>query len=36
MRDRDVMRRLGIAETTFYRWKAKCGGMDGSVAKRLT
>ena len=31
----DVIRRLGITETTFYRWKAKYGGMDVSEAKRL-
>ena len=31
----DVCRRLGITEQTFYRWKAKFGGMDVSDAKRL-
>ena len=31
----DVCRELGIAEQTFYRWKAKFGGMDVSEAKRL-
>ena len=31
----DIVRRLGITETTFYRWKAKYGGMDVSEAKRL-
>jgi putative transposase len=31
----DVIRRLGITETTFYRWKSKYGGMDVSEAKRL-
>ncbi len=31
----DMIRRLGITETTFYRWKAKYGGMDVSEAKRL-
>jgi putative transposase len=31
----DVIRRLGITETTFYRWKAKYGGLDVSEAKRL-
>ena len=31
----EVIRRLGITETTFYRWKAKYGGMDVSEAKRL-
>ena len=31
----DVIRRLGISEQTYYRWKAKYGGMDSSEAKRL-
>ena len=31
----DVCRRMGITEQTFYRWKAKYGGMDVSEAKRL-
>jgi putative transposase len=31
----DVCRDLGIVEQTFYRWKAKFGGMDVSEAKRL-
>ena len=31
----DVCRRLGVTEQTFYRWKAKFGGMDVSEAKRL-
>jgi putative transposase len=31
----DVVRRLGITETTFYRWKSKFGGLEVSVAKRL-
>lgn len=31
----DVCRRLGVTETTFYRWKTKFGGMDVSDAKRL-
>jgi putative transposase len=31
----DVCRRLGITEQTFYRWKAKFGGMDVSDARRL-
>ncbi len=31
----DVVRRLGITETTFYRWKAKYGGLEVSDAKRL-
>ncbi len=31
----DVCRKLGIVENTFYRWKAKYGGMELSEAKRL-
>jgi putative transposase len=34
-RTADVCRRLGVSEQTFYRWKAKFGGMDVSDAKRL-
>jgi putative transposase len=32
---RELCRRHGISEQTFYRWKAKYGGMDVSDAKRL-
>ena len=31
----DVIRKHGIADGTYYRWKAKYGGMDVSDAKRL-
>ena len=31
----DVCRRHGISSTTFYKWKAKFGGMDVSDVKRL-
>ena len=31
----EVCRRHGISETTFYRWKAKFGGLAVSEAKRL-
>jgi putative transposase len=31
----DVCRKLGVTEQTFYRWKAKFGGMDVSEARRL-
>jgi putative transposase len=31
----DVVRRLGITEQTYYRWKAKYGGMEASDAKKL-
>ena len=32
---KDVCRKLGVSEQTFYRWKNKYGGMDVSEAKRL-
>lgn len=31
----DICRKLGVVEHTFYRWKAKYGGMEVSDAKRL-
>ena len=31
----DVVRRLGVTEQTYYRWKAKYGGMEVSDAKKL-
>jgi putative transposase len=31
----DIVRRLGVSEQTFYRWKSKYGGMDVPDAKRL-
>jgi len=31
----DLVRKHGIANGTFYRWKAKYGGMEVSEAKRL-
>jgi len=31
----DVCRRHGISEATFYKYKAKFGGMDVSDARRL-
>ncbi len=31
----DIIRRHGIAEQTFYRWKSKYGGMELSEARRL-
>lgn len=30
-----LCRRKGISEVSYYRWKAKYGGMDVSEAKRL-
>ena len=32
---REVSRRLGITEQTFYRWRTRFGGMEVSDAKRL-
>lgn len=32
---RDVCREIGVAENTYYRWKAKFGGMSASDARRL-
>jgi len=32
---KDLARRHGISEQSFYRWKAKYGGMDVSDARRL-
>ena len=30
-----MCRRHGISDATFYKWKAKYGGMEGSDARRL-
>lgn len=32
---REVCRKHGITETTFYRWRAKCGGMQKAEVRRL-
>lgn len=32
---RELIRRHGISQDTFYRWKRKYGGMEVSDAKRL-
>ena len=31
----DVCRKHGVSSATFYKWKAKFGGLDVSDAKRL-
>lgn len=31
----EVCRKHGISQTTFYKWKAKYGGMEVSEARRL-
>ena len=32
---KDVCREIGISENTYYRWKAKFGGMNVSESRRL-
>ena len=32
---KELCRRHGVSEQSFYRWKAKYGGMDVSDAKKL-
>ena len=32
----DVCRELGISSATFYKWRAKFGGMDASCRSRAT
>lgn len=31
----DVCRKYGVSEASFYKWKAKYGGMEVSDARRL-
>lgn len=31
----DLVRKHGISEQSFYRWKSKYGGIEASEAKRL-
>ena len=31
----DVCRKYGVSEPTFYKWKARYGGMEVSAARRL-
>ena len=35
MKTADVCRKHGVSEATFYKWKAKYGGLEVSDAKRL-
>ena len=32
---KDICRKEGFSDVTFYKWRAKFGGMDTSDAKRL-
>lgn len=32
---KDLCRRHGMSDASFYKWKAKYGGMEVNVAKRL-
>jgi putative transposase len=32
---KDIVREMGVSEQTFYNWKAKYGGMQGSDIKKL-
>jgi len=32
---RDLCRKLGVSEQTFYRWRSKYGGMEVSDARKL-
>jgi putative transposase len=34
-RTEEVCRRYGISTTTFYKWKARYGGLEVSEARRL-
>jgi putative transposase len=31
----DICREMGISTTTFYKWRAKYGGMDVSMMARI-
>ena len=31
----ELCREHGMSGATFYKWRAKCGGMDASLTKRM-
>jgi putative transposase len=35
MKVKDICRRHGISDATYYKWKSKYGGMDASDLKRV-
>ena len=35
MKTAEVCRKHGISQNTFYKWKAKLGGVDVSAARKL-
>ncbi len=35
MRVQDLCRTHGMSDATFYKWRAKFGGMDASMMKRM-
>ena len=35
VRGPDLCRKYGMSDATFYKWRAKYGGMDASMMKRL-
>ena len=35
MKVKDLLRKHGISEQTYYRWKSKYGGLEVSEARRL-
>ncbi len=35
MRVKELCRKGGFSDATFYKWRAKFGGMDGNVADIL-